>query len=108
MASTVGSARPPGVYLDFGPVGEAGQRIGAGSVGQRNGCRVVFRTRHVNAPADRADGSLSTDRRRRAKPPLKRSHCASSMAAWVRTNRAEAREREAVSDSPFRAAETRT
>jgi len=68
--------------------------------------RAVSRTRHVYPPTDREDGSAPTDGQRRAKRALKGSHHASLGGGLEHTNRAEAFEREVVSDAPLRTAET--
>jgi hypothetical protein len=59
----VGPTRPPGEALDFGAVGEEGQRIGVGVVRQRHMRQTISSTRDVDPPADRTDGSMRARRR---------------------------------------------
>src|SRR2546425_6228933 len=80
-ANAVAGARPawpPGEDLDFVAVGEGRQGIRTGIVRQRPAGRAVFRTSHVDPPADGENGAAGAGGRGPAKR-LRKRHRASLM-----------------------------
>src|SRR2546422_6004447 len=72
------SAWAPGEDLDFVAVGEGRQHIRTGIVRQRHASRAVFRTSHVDPPADGENGAAGAGGRGPAKR-LRKRHRASLM-----------------------------